>query len=141
MYERIRQRLPFCITKVYEVATPRKRPSTKDRSSKASLAEVTQDAVAGRFKQARTSLGLTQADVVRETGRSKDYISKVERGVLGLSLPMLCYLHSKGINLNWLISGQGDERVAMIEGNRKVSAKDIDEAFKVLRKAVGTARI
>lgn len=138
MYERIRQRLPFCITKVYEVATPRKRPSAKSRSSKASLAEVTQDAVAGRFKQARTSLGLTQADVVRETGRSKDYVSKVERGVLGLSLSMLCYLHVKGINLNWLITGQGDERVAQIEGKRNVSAKDIDEAFKVLRKAVSS---
>lgn len=118
------------------MATPRKRPSTKGRSSKESPAEVTQDAVAGRFKQARLGLGLTQADVVRETGRSKDYISKVERGVLGLSLPMLCYLHSKGINLNWLISGQGDERVAMIEGNRKVSAKDIDEAFRILRRAL-----
>jgi transcriptional regulator with XRE-family HTH domain len=133
--------LPFCITKVYEVATPRKRPSTKGRSSKEVPAEVTQDAVAGRFKQARTSLGLTQADVVRETGRTKDYVSKVERGVLGLSLPMLCYLHSKGINLNWLITGQGEERIALIKGKGSVSAKDIDEAFKVLRKAVGTARL
>ncbi len=83
VYERIRQRLPFCITKVYEVATQGKRPSAKSRSRKAVPSEVTQDAVAGRFKQSRTSLGLTQADVVRETGRSKDYMSKVERGVLG----------------------------------------------------------
>lgn len=120
------------------MATPRKRPSAKSRSSKAAPAEVTQDAVAWRFKQARLGLGLTQADVVRETGRTKDYVSKVERGVLGLSLPMLCYLHSKGINLNWLITGQGDERIALIEGKGRVTAEDIDEAFKVLRKAVST---
>ncbi len=33
--------------------------------------------------------------------------------------------------------GQGDERVAMTEGKGSVSAKDIDEAFRVLRKATG----
>jgi transcriptional regulator with XRE-family HTH domain len=118
------------------VATSRKRPTSKSASRKGPTADVTQDAVAGRFKEARLRLGLTQADVCRETGRTKDYISKVERGVLGLSLPMLGYLHSKGINLNWLITGEGAEGLALNQGN--VSQKDIDEAFRVLRRAVGT---
>lgn len=59
------------------------------------LAEVTQDAVAGRFKQARLDLGLTQADVVRDTGLTRNYVSRFERCVQVLNLSMLCYLHSQ----------------------------------------------
>jgi hypothetical protein len=49
---------------------------------------------------------------------------------------MQCYLHPKRVNLNFLINEQGEEQVAMIEGEGQVSAQDIVEAFKVLRKTV-----
>lgn len=91
------------------MATSSKKPVQRSHTKTASNVTFTPaQAVAQRLREAREALGLSQADVVRETGRSKDYISKVERGTLGISIEMMTYYCiEKGIDLSWLVCGRG----------------------------------
>lgn len=41
------------------------------------------------------------------------------------------------VNLRRLIRGQGDERVATLEGIESLSTEDIDDVFKMLPRVIG----
>ena len=67
-----------------------------------------QELFASRLRDARKSLGLTQAVLAKEAGVSVQSWSEYEAGRVLPRIDVLGPLASNGISLNWLLSGVGE---------------------------------
>ncbi|MCP4137513.1 MAG: helix-turn-helix domain-containing protein [bacterium] len=64
------------------------------------------------FKELRKELGKKQQEMADELGVSKEYISKVERGVLTPSFNLICkYNTAYNVSADYLITGQGQKYI------------------------------
>lgn len=86
-----------------------------------------------RFMSFRLSVGLTQAELSEATGVSRKTVSQIERGVSPVNKKVRAYMNQKyGMNLNWLDTGLGKEKV----GNQEVPSDNITLLAKVSRMEV-----
>lgn len=94
-----------------------------------------------RLKYIIQKLGFSQARLARESGASQSGISEYLGGSLdSVSPKVLDFLASKGVNLNWIFTGEGAESVGPIDNPIAFAAnKTID---KDVRKALdGLVRV
>ncbi len=61
-----------------------------------------------RLKFLRKKMQLNQTEFADKLGISQTYYSDIERGLKGFSSTVLLSLYALNVNLDWLISGNGD---------------------------------
>jgi transcriptional regulator with XRE-family HTH domain len=64
--------------------------------------------IAKRLKDFRIYLNFTQVDMANLLNMTQSNYSRLEKGTQDLTTKVLTILLSKGINLNWLYTGQGN---------------------------------
>lgn len=69
--------------------------------------DVTSPEIAARLRSARDQLGLTQAELAAASNLQPRQLQRMERGEQKPSLEVLTALTLRGINLHWLLSGNG----------------------------------
>jgi len=60
-----------------------------------------------RIIKARKLLKFTQQEAATKSNVEQGALSKIENGKLSVPLRYMHFLHKNGIDMNWLISGQG----------------------------------
>jgi transcriptional regulator with XRE-family HTH domain len=59
------------------------------------------------MKEIRSHFKLSQIEMAEKLGITQGQLSKIETGKREMSYRQLMVLYNMGVNLNWLISGQG----------------------------------
>lgn len=80
-----------------------------------------------RLKIFREHLGMTQSQLAEESGIKKNTITTYEIGRSEPSTEYIAYLHSKGMNLNWLWTGEGEMISKKAEKNLTTQTTGTDE--------------
>lgn len=100
--------------------------------------------IGARIKAWRKAIGLTQAEFARRLGVHIGVLKKYEQG---LNIPggeALAAIAKTGVNMNWLLTGEGDmlvkassQQLQVIEGEGRKATDDQDIA-RLLRAIEGT---
>ncbi len=82
--------------------------------------------VGNRIAAARKHLGLTQKEIANLLETEQTIISRVESGNLRVSEDYEILLHSKGISIDWIVSGEGE----MVRNQKSELKAELDEIIR-----------
>lgn len=73
---------------------------------------------ANRLREIRKELNITQEEMARRLEEPLQYINKVESGAILLHKAIMIKLNQRlGINLNWLLCGEGNMLQSRLDSN------------------------
>lgn len=111
-----------------------------------------------RIRLARKTLGMTQSQLSLATGILQKDISRIENGRLKfIPFPLLDGLCALGIDLNWMISGKGDnvfyktetgepkqpnhDKMVVLETENKMLKEQVEELKNEKKELLATFRL
>ena len=113
--------------------------------------------IGNRIRLARKTLGMTQSQLSLATGMLQKDISRIENGKLKfIPFPLLDGLCSLGIDLNWMISGIGEnifykteimetnqphhDKIVVLETENKMLKEQVEELKNEKKELLATFR-